>query len=167
MAERKGTSVPPVRQKWRGHKTAVCCAAVILTAAALFGAAFALSADFRGKVTSYIFPAYTENQLCEIDEGHGTGSFSMEDTLFTFLEKFNRENMEENITVKKDNGFEYVVLAKDENSVNVIVESSVPDEKLLVIMERKEYKETTGLWQVRAYQVIGSETADEMIDDEG
>lgn len=49
----------------------------------------------------------------------------MEDTLFTFLEKFNSEN---------------------------------------VVMERNDYKETTGLWQVIAYQILDSEIANEMID---
>lgn len=90
-----------------------------------FGTAFAVSADFRQAVISFLFPTYTENQLHEIDEGHRTGSFSMEDTLFTFLEKFNSEN---------------------------------------VVMERNDYKETTGLWQVIAYQILDSEIANEMID---
>lgn len=90
-----------------------------------FGTACAVSADFRQAVISFLFPTYTENQLHEIDEGHRTGSFSMEDTLFTFLEKFNSEN---------------------------------------VVMERNDYKETTGLCQVIAYQILDSEIANEMID---
>ena len=87
----------------------------------------------------------------------------MEDTLFTFLEKFNNENMEYNVTVKKDNGFEYVIVASDENSVDVIVACTNPNDTLLVMMERNDYKETTGLWQVVAYQVLDSESAYEMI----
>lgn len=90
-----------------------------------FGTACAVSADFRQAVISFLFPTYTENQLCEIDDGHRTGSFSMEDTLFIFLEKFNSEH---------------------------------------VVMERNDYKETTGLWQVIAYQILDSEIANEMID---
>ena len=46
----------------------------------------------------------------------------MEDTLFSFLEKFNNENMVEDVTVKKEHGFEYIVLPNDENSIDVIVE---------------------------------------------
>lgn len=149
---------------WKFHKVAACFSAIILIAAFSFGTAFAVSADFRQAVISFLFPTYTENQLHEIDEGHRTGSFSMEDTLFTFLEKFNSENMVDNITVKKDNGFEYVILPNAENSVDVIVECTTPDDKLLVVMERNDYKETTGLWQVIAYQILDSETAKEMID---
>lgn len=93
-----------------------------------FGTACAVSADFRQAVISFLFPTYTENQLCEIDDGHRTGSFSMEDTLFIFLEKFNSEHVEH------------------------------------VVMERNDYKETTGLWQVIAYQILDSEIANEMID---
>lgn len=149
---------------WKAHKIAACFTAIILTIAFSFGTAFAVSADFRQAVISFFFPTYTENQLHEIDEGHRTGSFSMEDTLFTFLEKFNGENMVDNITAKEDNGFEYVILVNDENSVNVIVECSTPNDKLLVIMEQNDYKETTGLWQVVAYQILDNKTANEMID---
>lgn len=149
---------------WKFHKVAACFSAIILIVVFSFGAAFAVNADFRQAVISFLFPAYTENQLHEIDEGHRSGSFSMEDTLFTFLEKFNSENMADNVTVKKDNGFEYVILPNAENSVDVIVECTNPDDKLLVVMERIDYKETTGLWQVIAYQVLDNETEKEMID---
>ena len=149
---------------WKFHKVAACFSVAILVAVFSFGTAFAVSADFRQAIISYLFPIYTENQLYEIDKGHRTRSFSMEDTLFTFLEKFNIENMADNITVKNDNGFEYVILANGENSVNVIVECTTPNDKLLVVMERNDYKETTGLWQVIAYQILDSITANEMID---
>lgn len=125
---------------------------------------FSADADFRQAAISFLFPTYTENQLHEIDEGHKTGSFSMENILFAFLDKFNNENMVDNITAKNDNGFEYVVLANGENSVDVIVECTSPNEKLLVVMQRNDYKETTGLWQVMAYQILDSKTANEMID---
>ena len=72
--------------------------------------------------------------------------------------------MVDNIAIKKDNGFEYVILPNAENSVDVIVECITPNDKLLVIMERKDYEKTTGLWQVIAYQILDSETAKEMID---
>ena len=149
---------------WRKfYRIAVCFCAVVLITAFSFGTAFALSADFRQAVISFLFPAYTQNQLHEIDEGHRTGSFSMEDTLFTFLEKFNSENLENNVTVKKENGFEYTVLPTDENTINVIVECTALNAKLLVVMERSNYKETIGLWQVTAYQILDSNAANEML----
>lgn len=83
------------------------------------------------------------------------------------MEKFNNENLANNITVKKENGFEYAILSSDDNSVNVIVECNVPNDKLLVIMEKSDYEETTGLWQVMAYQIIDNETADDMIAGKG
>jgi len=149
---------------WKFHKIAACFSVIILTVMFSFGTAFAVSADFRQTVISFLFPTYTENQLHEIEEGHRTGSFSMEDTLFTFLEKFNSENMVDNIAAKKENGFKYVILVNDENSINVIVECTTPNDKLLVVMEQINYKETAGLWQVIAYQILDSETAKEMID---
>jgi len=149
---------------WRCHKIAACFSAIVFIAAVSFGTALAVSADFRQAIVSVLFPRYTENQLHEIDEGHRTGSFDMQDTLLTFLEKFNNEAMAEGITVKKENGFEYVVLPGGENSVNVIAACTTPNDKLLVTMERKAYKETTGLWQVTAYQILDAKTASAMID---
>ncbi len=150
--------------QWRLRKMVACFSIVGLVVMLSFGTAFAISADMRQAVVSFFFPGYTQNQLQEIDEGHRTGSFSMEDTLFTFLEKFNREHMADDVMAKKENGFEYVILTLDENSINVIVKCTVPDKKLLVIMEQKDYQETEGLWQVTAYQILESETADEMIE---
>lgn len=148
---------------WKFHKIAACIAAVVLMALFSFGTAFAVSAEFRQALTSFLFPAYTEHELSEIDEGHRTGSFNLEDTLFTFLEKFNREQLVDGVTVKKDHGFDYVVLHQENNSASVIVECNPPTDKLLVLMEKKDYKETTGLWQVVAYQVIDYKTANDWI----
>lgn len=147
---------------WKFHKIAACFVAAVLVAALSFGTAFAASAEFRQAIITFLFPVYTENELHEIDEGHRTGSFSMEDTLFTFLEKFNNENLVDDVTVKKENGFEYVILANDDSSVNAIVECNTPNSKLLVVMEKSDYQETTGLWQVIAYQIIDDETANDM-----
>ncbi len=149
---------------WRLHRAAACFAAVLLAAAVSLGTAFAVNADFRQAAISLLFPAYTEHQLHEIEEGHRTGSFDMEDTLFTFLEAFNCENMADDLTVKKENGFQYVVLSNDENSAQVMVECTTPGDKLLVVMERRDYQETAGLWQVTAYQILEGEMADEMMD---
>lgn len=148
---------------WRFHKIAACFMAAVFVAALSFGTAFAASAEFRRAVVSFLFPVYTGNELHEIDEGHRTGSFSMEDTLFTFLEQFDSENLADGITVKQENGFEYTVLPDDDGSVEVIVGCNTPNDKLLVMMEKLDYEETTGLWQVIAYQIIDSETADAII----
>lgn len=149
---------------WKRHKPAACFSAVFLIAALSFGTVFAVNANFRQAVIPLHFPDYTKHQLHEVDEGHRTGAFSMEDTLFTFLEKFNREHMADTITVKKADGFNYVILPDTENSVNVIAECTSPDNKLLVVMEKSDYKETTGLWQVIAYQILDSRTANEMLE---
>lgn len=145
------------RKNWKQAVLAVAAAALLVTAAA------AAVPGLGERLFAY-FPAYTENQLQEIDEGHRTGAFSLEDTLFTFLEKFNSENMVDGITVKKENGFEYSIFTDGENSINVVVACTTPDDKLLVVMEKKDYEETTGLWQVAAYQIIERKAADEMIE---
>lgn len=155
---------PPHLSCRKLHKPAACFSAGFLIAALSFGTAFAVNANFRQTVIPFLFPAYTENQLHEIDEGHRTGSFSMEDTLFTFLEKFNSGIMADNISVTKANGFNYIILPETENSVNVIAECTSPDNKLLVVMEKSDYKETAGLWQVIAYQILDSRTAKELIE---
>lgn len=162
--EEAQSKMKPLRLNWWNvHKIAACLTAAVLAAALSFGTAFAASAEFRHTVISFLFPVYAENELHEIAEGHRTGSFSMEDTLFTFLEKFNNENLADGVTVKKENGFEYAVLPIDDGFADVIVACNAPNDKLLVIMEKSVYGETTGLWQVTAYQIIDSGTADDMI----
>ena len=145
-------------KNWKRVVVGVAAAALLVTAAT------AAAPGLGERLLAY-FPAYTEHELHEIDEGHRTGAFSLEDTLFTFLEKFNSENMEDGITVKRENGFEYMILSDGENSVNVVAACTTPGDTLLVVMERKEYEETTGLWQVTAYQIIDGKTVDKMIED--
>lgn len=156
--------LPTAFRHWRYlHKIAVCMAVAVMFAAFSLGVALAVNADFKQAVITLLFPAYTESQLREIDEGHRTGSFDFDDTLLTFLDKFNREKMLEGVTVKNENGFAYLVIYDDEDSAKVIAECGNPDERLLVIMKRQPYKETVGLWQVVAYQRLDSATANEMI----
>ena len=149
---------------WSAHKIAACICAAVFAAAFSFGTAFAVNADFRQAVISFLFPIYTERTLHEIDEGHRTASFDRADTLCTFLEKFNAEHMIEGLTVTKDSGFHYVFLEENDLTLRAIVDCDTPNDKLLVTMERIPYKETTGLWQVSAYQVIDSKTAAEMLE---
>lgn len=156
-------SSPKISAFRRLPRAAARICAGILIATLSFGTALAISPDFRQAVISFFFPLYMQNELHEIDEGHRTGSFDRDDTLLTFLENFNKERPEENITVKKENGFEYTTLIQNDHSVMIIVECSTPNDKLLVVMERKPYKETSGLWQVIAYQVIDRQTANDLI----
>ena len=149
---------------WKFHKAAACFSAAVFAAMLLFGTAFAGNPDFRQAVISVLFPTYTDDQLHEIEDGHRTGSFSMEDTLFTFLTQFNEEHLAGSITAKKDHGFEYTVVSSGENFADVVVECTTPDHKLLVIMERTDYEETTGLWQITAYQTLNDSAAEELLD---
>ena len=149
---------------WKFHKAAACFSAAVFAAILLFGTAFAANPDFRQAVISVLFPTYTDYQLHEIEDGHRTGSFSMEDTLFTFLAQFNEEHMAGSITAKNDHGFEYTVVSSGENFADVVVECTTPNHKLLVIMERTDYKETTGLWQITAYQILDDNTANDLLD---
>ena len=146
---------------WRcSHRLAACLAAMVL--ALSFGTALAVNADLRQAVIRVLFPVYGEDQLHEIDEGHRTGSFSLEDTLFTFLERFNSEDMTDGVTVKKEDGFAYILLPGGEGTAQAVVECTDTAHRLLVIMERQAYEGTTGLWQVTAYQVLSGEAADEL-----
>ena len=130
------------------RRLAACLAAMVL--ALSFGTALAVSADLRQAVIQVLFPVYGEEQLHEIDEGHRTGSFSLEDTLFTFLERFNSEDMADGVTVKKEDGFAYILLPGGEGTAQAVVECTDTAHRLLVIMERQAYEGTTGLWQVTA-----------------
>lgn len=129
---------------------AIAAAAMCLLAAT----AFAASGSFRGAVLGLLFPRYGQSELIEIDEGHRTGSFDRADTLNTFLEKFDRENLGDGVTAKMADGFHKEVLAETEDTTAVAVELSGPDACLVVFMSRQDYGETTGLWQVTGYSVV-------------
>ena len=139
---------------WRLHRIAACFLLIALLSACSIGTALAVSPALRQAVVSLLFPVYSEGVLVEIDEGHRTGSFDMEDTLFTFLEVFNREGLGNGITVKKEGGFAYTLLPSEDGLVQVIADCEPSRWGLLVLMERQIYGETSGLWQVCAYQII-------------
>ncbi len=40
------------------------------------------------------------------------------------------------------------------DAIFAIVESSLPNYKILIRMERKPYEETSGIWQIISYQII-------------
>ncbi|HEX2985351.1 MAG TPA: hypothetical protein VHO71_00890 [Caproiciproducens sp.] len=148
---------------WKERRVAACICIVLLALSITFGTAFAASPAFRQTIISVFFPAYTGNEIQQIDEGHMTGSFDKEDVLSTFLDKFNNQKMEAGLTVKKDHGYHYTLLPDQNGTTSAIVDCNRSDHKLLVTMKLKPYLNTTGLWQVTSYQVIDSKTAKAML----
>ena len=110
----------------------------------------------------YVFPVYTEELLQAIDEGHATGAFDPQDVLFSFLEVFDQEKLAGSAMVQRDSGFDYSVLSQEESSVRFLLKRTGTGERLLVQMQKIDYKETTGLWQVTGYQILTTEAADQM-----
>ena len=162
-AEKRGGAARPLRRTFR--RIAACAAALLLVAALSFGAALAASPALRQSVAAFLFPHYGESELQEIEEGHRTGSFSLEDTLFTFLEYFNSQDLGTGIAVKKEEGFLCEFLTDDGNSASVLAACTSPDWRLLVTMERVPYEETAGLWQVTAWQLLPAGEAEALLRD--
>lgn len=154
---------------WQVHRLAACVCIAFLVMMLSFTAVFAASESFRNMIIKVLFPVYSQGELKEIAEGHMTGSFDEVDTLLTFLSRFNAEKMEEGISAKCDSGYSYILLngsEKSEKSPDVLLavaESSTPDYRILVRMEKREYEETTGIWQIVSYQIITSQKADKML----
>ena len=144
---------------WKERRIAACVCITLLALSVTFSTAFAASATFRQAIISIFFPVYSSSDIKRIDEGHMTGSFDKEDTLFTFLDKFNSEKMGAGLTAKKDHGYHYTFLSDCGNTVKAVVDCNRSDYKLLVTMRLKPFQNTTGLWQVISYQIIGSDTA--------
>ena len=130
----------------------LCAAAV--TALLLVGTALAVSPALRQAVREVLFPRYTAETFQEVDAGHRTGSFDRMDTLFTFLETWNRENMGDGVYIQKENGFSYTVVEEEETTAEVLVLCQPEEKILLVRMERIPYDGTAGLWQVTGYQLL-------------
>lgn len=151
------------RRFWRERRVAACICLVLVAASVTFATAFAADAAFRKTVNSVLFPLYTSRDVKEIDEGHRTGNFDVQDTLFTFLDRFNREEMIAGLTAPKDHGYHYAMLSDRSGVVQTVVECNRSDYRLLVTMKLKPYRHTTGLWQVVSYQVIELQTAKTML----
>lgn len=134
-----------------------------MTASVTFTTAFAADAAFRQTINSVLFPLYTSREVKEIDEGHRTGAFDVQDTLFTFLDRFNREEMITGLTAKKNQGYHYAMLSDGSGVVQAVVECNRSDYRLLVTMKLKPYRHTTGLWQVVSYQAVELQTAKTML----
>ena len=135
----------------RAARLAVLAAAAVclLTATAL-----AASGSLRAAVMHLLLPRYGQGELVEIGEGHRTGSFDRTDVLNTFLERFDREGLGDGITVRMADGFHKTLLEESEDAAAVSVETSDPALRLEVYLERVDYEDTTGLWQVTGYRIV-------------
>ena len=51
-------------------------------------------------------------------------------------------------------GYAYSMLSDSPDTIMVVVECNISNYKLLVTMEKLDYVETTGIWQVVSYQKI-------------
>ena len=148
-----GSLPPEVVRRPRLPAWTACLCMTLLTVTLLFGAAMAVSADFRKAVRTLLFPVYAEDTLHEITQGRRTGSFDRTDTLLTFLDRFNREGLEPDVQVKQENGFACEILCEREERTEILVECENLEQTLIVNMVLRPYEETTGLWQVVSYQV--------------
>ncbi|MBS6367705.1 MAG: hypothetical protein KH420_10205 [Clostridiales bacterium] len=146
------------------RRAAACLCAACLAAALLLGTALAVSTSFRQAVFTFLFPRYDQHQLHEIEAGHQTGSFDLQDTLFSFLQTLNDEDLLNGVRAAKEHGFEYTLLPQGEDLVHAIVVLSTPDDRLMVTLQRKPYGATSGLWQVNSYQLIETAAAQRLIE---
>jgi hypothetical protein len=102
---------------------------------------------------------YSSDEIVELDNGHRTGSFDEQDTLLSFLDRFNAEKMEFGVQAENNAGYTYSLLSGSPDSILAIVQCNISNYKLLVTMERLDYEDTTGIWQVISYQMITNEAA--------
>lgn len=144
------------------RRFAVGFAAAVVLLLGSFGTAYAANPAFREYVHSLLFPLYTSDEIVSIDNGHMTGSFDKTDVLLSFLDKFNKEEFGNSITVVKENGYHYGLFAQNENQLLAFVDSSVEGYCVAVYMERIAYEGTEGIWQVTGYQILEKPIAENM-----
>lgn len=144
------------------RRFAVGFAAAVVLLLGSFGTAYAANPAFREYVHSLLFPLYTSDEIVSIDNGHMTGSFDKTDVLLSFLDKFNKEEFGNSITVVKENGYHYGLFAQNENQLLAFVDSSVEGYCIAVYMERIAYEGTEGIWQVTGYQILEKPIAENM-----
>jgi hypothetical protein len=140
-------------------KLAACICVGFLAASLITVTAFAKSESFRDTVISLLYPIYSSDEIVELDNGHRTGSFDEQDTLLSFLDRFNAEKMEFGVQAENNAGYTYSLLSGSSDSILAIVQCNISNYKLLVTMERLDYEDTTGIWQVISYQMITNEAA--------
>lgn len=125
-----------------------------------FGTAYAASPAFRDYVHSLLFPLYTSDEFVSIDNGHLTGAFDKTDVLLSFLDRFNRSEFDNFVTAAKADDYRYSLFAQDENRLQAFVDSSVAGYCIVVYMERLEYENTDGIWQVTGYRLLENAAAE-------
>jgi hypothetical protein len=152
----------PTQRLYKVSKLAACLCIGLLAASLITAAAFAET--FREAVISLLYPLYASDEIIELDNGHRTGSFDEQDTLLSFLDRFNGEKMEFGVQAENDEGYTYSLLSNSPDSILAVVQCNISNYKLLVTLERLEYQETTGIWQVVSYQMITSEAALELME---
>lgn len=135
-------------------------AAVFILLLGSFGTAYAASPAFRDYVHSLLFPLYTSDEFVSIDNGHLTGAFDKTDVLLTFLDRFNRSEFGNSITAAKADGYRYSLFTQDENQLLAFVDSSLDGYCIVVYMERLEYDNTDGIWQITGYQLLETAAAE-------
>lgn len=154
----------------RGHwfygayRMAACIGMVFVLASLAAVTAFAASESFRETVISLLYPIYSSDEIRELDNGHMTGSFDETDTLLSFLDRFNAEKMEFGVAAENNAGYAYSMLSDSPDTIMAVVECNISNYKILVTMEKLDYEETTGIWQVVSYQMITTEAASEVLE---
>jgi hypothetical protein len=143
-------------------KLAACICVGLLATSLITVTAFATSETFRDTVTSLLYPIYSSDEIVELDNGHMAGSFDEQDTLLSFLDRFNAEKMEFGVQAENNAGYSYSLLSSSPDNILAIVQCNISNYKLFVTMERLDYEDTTGIWQVISYQMITDEEAAEI-----
>lgn len=157
-------------RKKRGHRfygayrMAACVGMAFMVVSLAAVTAFAASESFRETVISLLYPIYSSDEIKELNNGHMTGSFDEVDTLLSFLDRFNAEKMEFGVLADNNAGYTYSMLSDSPDTILAVVECNISNYKILVTMEKLDYEETSGIWQVVSYQMITSEVASEVME---
>ncbi|MCM1091166.1 MAG: hypothetical protein NC092_12870 [Butyrivibrio sp.] len=136
------------------RKIAACIAIATVLLIGSSGIAYAMVPSFREFINAIIFPEYSTEEMVAIRDGHMTGAFDEQDVLLTFLDKFNKKEWGNEITVPYENGYIYEMYCEDADSLVAFVDSSRNDFVVAVCIKKLEYAETSGIWQVEGYQVL-------------
>ncbi|MDE7351530.1 MAG: hypothetical protein K2O06_00540 [Acetatifactor sp.] len=145
---------------FRRFAVGFAAAAVLLLGS--LGTAYAASPAFREYVHLLLFPLYTSEEIISIDNGHMTGSFDKTDVLLSFLDKFNRKEFGNAITVTKENGYHYSLFIQNMNQLLAFVDCSIEGYCIVIHMEHEAYESTDGIWQVTGYQILEKPIAENM-----
>lgn len=156
FADRKEKQLYQLQKRYR---PAVCIFVGFLAASLLTITAFATSESFRNTIISLLYPVYSSNEIKALDDGHMTGSFDEVDTLLSFLDRFNNEKMEFGVLAENNAGYAYSLRSYSSDNILAIVQCNIPNYKILVTLEKLDYENTAGLWQVVSYQIVTKEEA--------